>query len=237
VITRGVGEILPNAQVPLRRHHGRVAQTQLNLLESGFAPMRQSGKCSSKVMRSEAGYANRPTGTADDLKNAPSGEAVTCDPLTLIELAKDKSALDSGHPGPCVDGLLSPLGHGHAAHSSAFADQIDNHPSAITLLNVPNGEVHGFTATQATTDEHGQQRTIARSFQRGRVRNGNKTFGLFACPVRTPACLGPFTRKIAEAWSGEMNPLSAASIASLRMAESLWLIVEEDNRRCSRAVL
>jgi hypothetical protein len=38
-------------------------------------------------------------------------------------------------------------------------------------------------------------------------------------PVRTPLCLGPFTREIAAARSGGLNPLSGAFVAGFRMAE------------------
>jgi len=53
-------------------------------------------------------------------------------------------------------------------------------------------------------------------------------------PVRIPYRFGPLTREMAAASSGGMKPLSAASIASLRIAESLWLIVEGESRRASR---
>ena len=53
-------------------------------------------------------------------------------------------------------------------------------------------------------------------------------------PVRIPVRLTPLTREIALAVLGGMNPLSAASMASLRMADRRWLMVEDDNFRPSR---
>jgi hypothetical protein len=58
----------------------------------------------------------------------------------------------------------------------------------------------------------------------------NRLFG----PARHRHAADPFTREIAAACSGAMKPLSAASTASLRIAESRWLMVEEERRRASR---
>jgi hypothetical protein len=42
-----------------------------------------------------------------------------------------------------------------------LSDEIDNHPSTLTLLNMCEGEGGGLSAPQAATDENRKQRSIA----------------------------------------------------------------------------
>ncbi len=53
MIAWGVGQILPDSQIPLRRQNGGVAERQLDLLQGGMPAMRQMRKRPAQIVGSQ----------------------------------------------------------------------------------------------------------------------------------------------------------------------------------------
>ena len=73
---------------------------------------------------------------------------------------------DDGARDPDIDRGFGPARHRHRAHARAFADQVDDHPAAVALLDVVELQRRRFLAAQAAAEHDGEQRAIAFAFER-----------------------------------------------------------------------
>ena len=79
---------------------------------------------------------------------------------------------------PPVDRLLHPGRDRDRAQAAVLAAEIHDHPAAVALLDVLDGQRHGFAAAQPAADQQGEQRAIAFSLERGRVGAVDERLGL-----------------------------------------------------------
>jgi hypothetical protein len=56
------------------------------------------------------------------------------------------------------------MGDGHGADPLSFAHQVDDHPTAVPLLDVPALERGELAAAQSAAQKHRQNRTVPFSF-------------------------------------------------------------------------
>src|SRR5215472_17585197 len=68
----------------------------------------------------------------------------------------------SGHPG--VDRNLDKRRDGHGPYPLSLAHQVDKHPAAVTLLDVPAVERRELAAAQGAPQKRRQNRTVPFSF-------------------------------------------------------------------------
>ena len=149
-----------------------------------------------------------------------------------IDRTEDETGLNPSGRCPCIHRHLNPCRNWDSTDASVLAVEIDNAPASIQLLNPRS-------ASAATSDLRKAQpikrAKIARSRRPFTVAISGAFRSICACcsesqfPIRTPVIFEPLTRQIAEAISGASSPLSPASCASLRTAESRPLIEEEPN--------
>ena len=60
-----------------------------------------------------------------------------------------------------------------------LAYDVDNEPTAISSLDVPNIEARQFGAAQPRTDEKSDRRAVTDALNRGQIRNGHELLRLF----------------------------------------------------------
>jgi hypothetical protein len=96
----------------------------------------------------------------DDLFSDPASPDFT---LTA-HASKDPTVCNGGCCNPSVQGGLRPLRHRQRADVPSLADQINNGPVVISLLNRIRLLAGGFTPPPPTTGEQVENRPIALSF-------------------------------------------------------------------------
>jgi hypothetical protein len=143
---------------------------------------------------------------------------------------EDVPICDSRRRCPGVDRHFHPRWHRFRSDAAVLADKIDNAPPSIALLKVRKVRAATFNRRSP------QPRRTARM---ARSRNPRiveypahsaapaPAVATTSCPREMPVDFTPFTRLIPWANSGASRPLSAASAASLRIAD----IFNNDGRR------
>src|ERR1700722_13260606 len=138
--------------------------------------------------------------------------------------------------GPGVDRHLHPRWHRRGPHASVFSHEIDDTPSSVTLLQMHKCESCHFRSPQSAAKKNREDGAIAQTMD---LRDQGALRRAWACrcdsqfPTRMPVDFTLLTRLIPCANSGASNPLSAASAASLRMADILIMIDEDPSPRSS----
>ena len=85
---------------------------------------------------------------------------------------------------------LTQAGTGDGAQAAVLAAEIDDHPAAVALLDVSDGQGHGFAAAQPAADEQGQQGAIALALEGGGIGAVDESLGLrLGEPVPCPGAL------------------------------------------------
>jgi hypothetical protein len=160
----------------------------------------------------------------NDLEDGLRGHTIARDALALVDRAQQPAAGDGHGTYPGIDRQLGPGRHRHGPHALAFANQVDQHPARVTLLDIGELKPGHLFAPQATAEKPAQQRAIALAFMR--ARSGSDSIcsawvRVSQFPVRIPWRLAPLTLPIAQAVSGARIPLSAASTGAcaLRLSE------------------
>jgi hypothetical protein len=74
---------------------------------------------------------------------------------------EDPALIYSSTLQPSFDAVPGPMGDRDGADLSTFANQVDDHPTALRDLQVFNRKVHEFLPAQAGADEHCQDCAIS----------------------------------------------------------------------------
>ena len=117
-----------------------------------------------------------------------------------------------------------------------LADEIDDAPPAVALLDMRERERRDFGSPQPAAEKNSEDRAIA---QAPDVEMSGAFRSVCACrsdsqlPTRMPVDFALFTRAMPAASSGASRPLSAASAASLRIADIRTMIDDEPSLRSS----
>jgi hypothetical protein len=117
-----------------------------------------------------------------------------------------------------------------------LANEIDDAPETIALLDMCQRERRHFGSSQAAAEKYGKNRPIAQALQRvvsGALRRACACRRDSQFPVRMPCVFALLTRLMPAANSGTSSPLSAASAASLRIADILIMMDEDPRPRAS----
>ncbi len=62
--------------------------------------------------------------------------------------------------GPCVNRVLHPGWHRNGPHASVFADEIDDAPAVVALLDMAQRQRCDFGAPESATEEYGEHVAI-----------------------------------------------------------------------------
>ena len=84
--------------------------------------------------------------------------------------AEHGAICNPGDSSPSIDRDLDPGRHRHRPHAPVLADQIDDAPPAIALLNVLEGERRYLGAPQPAAEQHSQDRPVSQTLVGGGIR-------------------------------------------------------------------
>jgi hypothetical protein len=126
--------------------------------------------------------------------------------------------------GPRIDRHFYPRWHWRSPNAAVLPDEIHDAPASVALLDVGERERRHFRASETAPENNCENGAINSACA---CRCDNQF------PTRMPIGLTLFTRLMFCANSGASSPLSAASAASLRMADIRMMIDDDPSRRSS----
>src|SRR5262249_28303871 len=155
------GQVLLASDVPFGSLDGCVSQKELNLLQFAARCVAQSREGSPEVV----GGQRRDSGTGrtglHDIPDYVLGDTVAPHRSVLPDRAEQCTIDDRSTFGPAVDRGLYPSRYGYCSHMTGFADQVDDRPVILALLNVANLQRNNLRSTQPTAKEEGDDGAIA----------------------------------------------------------------------------
>src|ERR1019366_1028333 len=93
---------------------------------------------------------------------------------SLVYTAEQLPTVDVCGCGPDVDGLLNPCWNRNGPHMTTFADQVDDGPVLLSLLQMLNRQVNQFRTPQTTTKQQRQHCKVSLTPDRTGGRNAEK---------------------------------------------------------------
>src|ERR1035441_4943037 len=103
---------------------------------------------------------------------------ITEHPVSAADLPEHVAIRQLGRGGPCIDRDLYPGGHRDGAHPPMLANQIDDTPAAIHLLDVLHRERRHLGPAQSAAEEYRQHRAVAEPLLGGNVWRVQELLGL-----------------------------------------------------------
>ena len=176
-ITGGVVEVLADAEVAFGGEDGGVAQGELDLLESGLAFVGEFRKGAPQVVGGDldsdplAVFHHR-------LEHRLRPHRVVADAAALVDGPQHAAPGGAGGLYPFIERRFGPGGHRNSADAAVLANQIDDHPTPLALLDIGEVELGEFPAPQAATEQQTKQHTVAFTLQRRAVGSLQQLEGL-----------------------------------------------------------
>jgi len=164
-----VEKVLARAQVTLGGFHAGVAEQELDLLQVSTA-LRRVWRTSYAVVGSDFREARRLRVEADKLLDGLVSHASAHNASALVDGPEQPAQVDARRFAPAVEADLHPGWNRNGADAPALADQVHDHPAAITLLDVFDGERRRFRPPQTTADQHCKNRPVSFTLGRGDIR-------------------------------------------------------------------
>lgn len=79
----------------------------------------------------------------------------------LCHATKQRPGFNLSGGGPAIDDGLHPVRNWHGSNMAAFAEQIDDSPVVIPVLDMFQGELSGFRAPQPAPEQERENGTIS----------------------------------------------------------------------------
>ena len=99
----------------------------------------------------------------------------------LADTSEQPSLRDSGCGYPNIYGCLHPLRHRNHWNMAAFADEIDDSPVILSLLQVRELQIGQFAAPKPTAEQHRRYGAVSLSFECVRRRELPEAASLVCC--------------------------------------------------------
>jgi hypothetical protein len=113
-----------------------VAEQELDLLQFSAGGVTQLRARAPQVMRRDGPEPEFGSVLLYDVPYQSFGHALTPALSGSTYATEELASFEFGSRGPCIDGRLNPGGHRYGPDVPAFADQIDNRPVLLSLLQV-----------------------------------------------------------------------------------------------------
>src|ERR1043166_5778731 len=143
-----------------------MAERHLDLFELRPALVRQPGIRAPKIVGCEIRQSKLSRIFPQYRPDAFPSQGLMGDPSASINWPEDPAYVDCRSRTPVINSEFRPGRHWNGADPAVFADQIDNHPAPLALLDVVESKRRGFGTSQPATDQDRQQRAIAFSSHR-----------------------------------------------------------------------
>lgn len=164
-----MNEVLLGSEVPLGRLDGSVTKEHLDLLEFAASSAAQFCARAAQVMRCEAGNTDLGRLLAEHLPDDLLAKAVAGNTVAAAHRTEHLPIGDSGGCRPSVNRDFHPVRHRSRADSTVLADEVDNAPAAIPLLDVRERERCHFRSAQSAAEQHSEYGAVAQAAQRRNV--------------------------------------------------------------------
>ena len=126
--------------LPLRGRDAGMAERELDLLEGRVAFMGELGIGPPQVMRGQLGDADNAGGLAQSQPNGMTvAEPLSADVAAAVDWAERGAGLGAGGQGLRIDAGLAPARHRHATDAAMLADQVNDYPARLALLDMLDG--------------------------------------------------------------------------------------------------
>ena len=138
---------------------------------------------------------------------------------------------------PSIDRDLHPNRQRHGANASMLSHQVDNIPATIALLNMRESKRCYFGPPKTAAEKDRYDGAIAQPLHRPGIWRADDRCAWLSesqLPARTPIDLLLSPRLMPAASAGASSPLSAASAASLRIADIRTMIDDEPSAGLQR---
>jgi hypothetical protein len=213
-----------------------VAKKHLDLLQLAAGGAAQFRAGASKVMGRDAGDTDFRCVLAEHLPDELFAEQIARDAVATNYWPENTAIRNPAGRCPGVDRHPHPIRHRDGADPAVFANEIDDTPATVARLHVRHCERSNLGPAESAAEKNGEDGTVTEPTERGDIRRVEQHLclarrWLVSRRMRTDFAL--FTRAIPAASSGASSPLSAASAASLRIADILMMMDDDPSPRSS----
>jgi hypothetical protein len=87
------------------------------------------------------------------MPNRLHGHAISPSPSNFVDPAEQLSSINSGRSEPSVQFVSHPIEKRNRSNMASLADQINNGPMLLALLEVIQSQRHGFVPPQAAREQ------------------------------------------------------------------------------------
>jgi tetratricopeptide (TPR) repeat protein len=158
-----VGEILLRSEIALRRLDRRMAEQQLNLLQLTTCRPAELRSRATEIVRRDIRQARARHIRLQHLPNNFLGHSVPGDLIAPVDRPEQMPLRHAGDHRPCIDRILRPGRHRNSTDAPVLADQIDDAPTVVALLNVLHGQVRQFGPAKSAPEQRREHGPVAQS--------------------------------------------------------------------------
>jgi hypothetical protein len=130
-----------------------MTQQELNLFKLPSSGLAQPGTCAAQIMGRKTCHTYSPRRFLHDVPDGLFRKRLAPWASAPADPAKDPALLNSGSSEPHVKFMHDPVGNRHGAHVSAFADQIDDCPMILALLEILKPKPNRLVPAQSARQE------------------------------------------------------------------------------------
>jgi len=172
-VVRRMYQILPGAQVPFGRLDRGMPEQHLDLLKLATGGPAQLGARPATIMRGDAGDTSIGGIPLEHLPDDFLGHGVTLNLVATVHRSEYSAVRQTGCGGPSIDRHLHPRRHRHSSDAAVLANEVDNAPAAIALLDVRERQSRDLGTPEPAAEQDGEDCTITQPLcRRYPVRRG-----------------------------------------------------------------
>src|SRR5258708_27222204 len=132
-----------------------MSEQQLDLLQLPTRSPAELGARSATIMRRDAGDASIGRILPEHLPDDLFGHGFALYLVPSINRAEYAAVGQAGRRGPAVDCQLDPGRHRNRAHATVLANEVNDAPTTIALLNVCKRERRHFRSSDPASEDNG----------------------------------------------------------------------------------
>src|SRR6266852_9460400 len=140
-------------------------QEELDLLQLASRSMAEPSTGPSQIVWRQLRHSDASGGFLHDVPNRLYRHPISPCPSYLVNPAKQLSSINCGGGQPIVQFGSHPIGNRNRSNVASLADQINNGPMLLALLEMIQCQSPGFMPPQPAREQQCEQGSVAFSFQ------------------------------------------------------------------------
>jgi len=140
-----------------------MAEQQLDLLKLAATTTAKLRACAAEIVGRDTRYTCCLGVVLYELPDDLFAQHFACDSVSAINWTEDVTFRHTGRRCPSIDGHLNPGRHRNGADATVLADQVNDAPTAIALLQVREGECSHLGAPQTAAEKNREDSFVAQS--------------------------------------------------------------------------